>query len=775
MYTMWHTAPEEAANFVELGVLKPSPSLSFESLMHFLNAHLTMLSISLNALLIILVISLSIYFLRKPSPKPEDTEWQGVWRKLGETLERWESPVSWNFTPEHMEDPESLSEYLRQRCDSFGESEEAQIIWGLAHAYRALFNTIPERERQFETKIQGLQAEIQGLQIKIDCFQAERESFQKERESFCQKVLNERESLQADMQSFEERVRAENGNLLTRERNLRIGQECLQAEKEILQAEKEDLRAERDNLQSQENIFQSEWYTFQNERDTLQSERDTFQNERDTLQSKLDCLQFERDTLQSERDTFQNERDTLQSERDTFQRERDTLQSQLNRLQTELHALQSNFHAVTEKLVQAELERQSMKNNQPDQPQKAPQLISVAPVRGRKVKRISLPLEQETAKREGPGEPPQSPGEGPSTRSRSPTPTRATTTERDVETLTTCPLKMTELRVLRKDFTQHPGERIVTWLLRCWDSGANSALLDSTEACQLGSIARDSAIDRDIRRCQDESFTLWKRMLLAVKEKYPFKNDLMPEAKKWTTMEKGIQYLRECAVVEMLHDPGFIPDDPNQEHDPERIRCTPDMWHPFTRTAPEKYAGTLSAMYGRGERRPPMGELISRLHDFEIHLTPLQVYASATVKVTERLDRLESDHDDIIEELTSLPHDDKPDDNQDYRDTLREGLSNLFSSQLASSNISATIRRRHPPAQASDNSKTMSRVALWRFLRDHGEDMKKWHKKPTPALQAWATELLAKSITKAKSSAPVAAGCGKSRKGPDQKNKGGNK
>ncbi|XP_021237184.1 girdin-like [Numida meleagris] len=234
-------------------------------------------------------------------------------------------------------------------------------------------------------------------------------------------------------------------------RNLRIGQECLQAEKEILQAEKEDLRAERNNLRSQENIFQSEWYTFQNERDTLQSERDIFQNERDTLQSKLDCLQSERDTLQSKLNC-------LQSERDTFQRERDTLQSQLNSLQTELHALQSNFHAVTEKLVQAELERQNMKNNQPDQPQEAPQLISVAPVRGRKVKRISLPSEQETAKRE-------SPGEGPSTRCRSPTPTRATTTERDIETLTTRPLKMTELQVLRKDFTRHPGEHIVTWLL----------------------------------------------------------------------------------------------------------------------------------------------------------------------------------------------------------------------------------------------------------------------------------------------------------------------
>jgi len=94
-------------------------------------------------------------------------------------------------------------------------------------------------------------------------------------------------------------------------------------------------------------------------------------------------------------------------------------------------------------------------------------------------------------------------------------------------------------------------------------------LLDSREACQLGSIAKNSAIDRGISRCQDEAFTLWKQMLLAMKEKYPFKDDLMPEIKKWTTMEKGILYLKECTMVEMLQSSTFIPDDPNQKLDPD--------------------------------------------------------------------------------------------------------------------------------------------------------------------------------------------------------------
>ena len=91
---------------------------------------------------------------------------------------------------------------------------------------------------------------------------------------------------------------------------------------------------------------------------------------------------------------------------------------------------------------------------------------------------------------------------------------------------------MTEIQDLWKDFLRHPNESIVTWLLWCWDNGANSVLLDDREAQQLGSMARDSAIHRGLSTCQDEAFTLWKRMLLAVKEKYSFKDDLMPEIKK---------------------------------------------------------------------------------------------------------------------------------------------------------------------------------------------------------------------------------------------------
>ena len=155
--------------------------------MDCLNAQLTTLLISLNALFVIVIISLGIWnysILKKSRPKPENTEWQGVWRDLGETLERWTCSVSWNFTPEHLKDPESLNRYLRQRCCGLGRCEEAQMIWGLANAYRALFNTIPERERILEIERRIVQAEKESLWAERKGFQAKKESLWAERKGF---------------------------------------------------------------------------------------------------------------------------------------------------------------------------------------------------------------------------------------------------------------------------------------------------------------------------------------------------------------------------------------------------------------------------------------------------------------------------------------------------------------------------------------------------------------------------------------------------------------
>ncbi len=89
---------------------------------------------------------------------------QGIWRGLGKILEVWGPAMSWDFTLEHLWDPEKLSQYLSQAWCGLDRSKEVQLIWGLACAYRALYNTILERE-SFRAEVQ---AKGGNLQVKSD-------------------------------------------------------------------------------------------------------------------------------------------------------------------------------------------------------------------------------------------------------------------------------------------------------------------------------------------------------------------------------------------------------------------------------------------------------------------------------------------------------------------------------------------------------------------------------------------------------------------------------
>ncbi|KAK4826605.1 hypothetical protein QYF61_010405 [Mycteria americana] len=99
------------------------------------------------------------------------------------------------------------------------------------------------------------------------------------------------------------------------------------------------------------------------------------------------------------------------------------------------------------------------------------------------------------------------------------------------------------LSELRKDFSCHPGKHIVTWLLQCWDNGPSSLELEGKEAKQLGSLSKEGGIDKVIGKGA-QALSLWR---------YPFKEDVIYRPGQWTTMEKGIQYLRELAMLEVIY------------------------------------------------------------------------------------------------------------------------------------------------------------------------------------------------------------------------------
>ncbi|KAK4818255.1 hypothetical protein QYF61_009430 [Mycteria americana] len=82
---------------------------------------------------------------------------------MGKCLGWWEPPVFWNFTPEQVQNPEKLVEYLEKVCCHSGNSRETQITatcQGLAHAYQALFNTI--QYPQGEEEVSGSDDKVTG-------------------------------------------------------------------------------------------------------------------------------------------------------------------------------------------------------------------------------------------------------------------------------------------------------------------------------------------------------------------------------------------------------------------------------------------------------------------------------------------------------------------------------------------------------------------------------------------------------------------------------------
>ena len=188
---------------------------------------------------------------------------------------------------------------------------------------------------------------------------------------------------------------------------------------------------------------------------------------------------------------------------------------------------------------------------------------------------------------------------------------------------------------MRKDFIHHPGEHIVTRLLRCWDNGASSLELEGKEAKQLGSLAKDGGIDKAIGM-KEQVLSLWRRLLSGMRERYPFSDYFVCYPGKWTSMERGIQYLRELAVRELVYN---VPDDDQLPTDPDEVQCTPSMWRKFVRSALSSYANSLAVVNWKGKEAPTVDEEAVRLQQYEESLSSSLV--SAVNKFFQKVQRLE--------------------------------------------------------------------------------------------------------------------------------------
>jgi len=72
---------------------------------------------------------------------------------------------------------------------------------------------------------------------------------------------------------------------------------------------------------------------------------------------------------------------------------------------------------------------------------------------------------------------------------------------REIETeIITRSLSLGELQDMQKDFSCHPGEHIVTWLLRCWDNGASTLELEGKQAKHWDPWPGTGALTRPLGR-----------------------------------------------------------------------------------------------------------------------------------------------------------------------------------------------------------------------------------------------------------------------------------
>ncbi|RMB91867.1 hypothetical protein DUI87_31729 [Hirundo rustica rustica] len=283
-------------------------------------------------------------------------------------------------------------------------------------------------------------------------------------------------------------------------------------------------------------------------------------------------------------------------------------------------------------------------------------------------------------------------------------------------------LSLGELRDLRREFTRQTNESILTWLLRIWDAAANDTILDGSEARQLGSLSRDVVIDQGIGRTQ-KTLSLWRQLLTSVRDRYLCKEDLQVHQGKWSTMEQGTRCLRELAVLEIIFS-----EDERFPKSPDDVQCTSQMWLRFARLGPEMYSRYLATLQWR-EGEDKVGVLVNKLRIYEDTVT-----AAFRTHVSSVETRLAEQVRSLIEER-----------HQKLKKELKEEIYHISPEPTR---VSA-IRSRYLPARERGYT---PRGNLWSFLREHGEDMRKWDGKPTSSLAARVRELKRETPTTKSSS-----------------------
>ncbi|CAJ0957394.1 unnamed protein product [Ranitomeya imitator] len=107
-----------------------------------------------------------------------------------------------------------------------------------------------------------------------------------------------------------------------------------------------------------------------------------------------------------------------------------------------------------------------------------------------------------------------------------------------------------ELTELATRYRQQAGEHLLTWILRLWDFGADTIILNRHDGIGIASICIDPMVRLKMRRARDtaENFSLLHLVRDSVAQVYDSSIELIPQT-RWGSLADGVQRLREIACI----------------------------------------------------------------------------------------------------------------------------------------------------------------------------------------------------------------------------------
>lgn len=151
----------------------------------------------------------------------------------------------------------------------------------------------------------------------------------------------------------------------------------------------------------------------------------------------------------------------------------------------------------------------------------------------------------------------------------------------------------TELLAISRRFRQNANELMVSWILRVYDQGGAALALNSRELALLGDLTGDAVFNYHCRGLRGGCQALLTWLLLAWRQRWEsFVHCEATELpfRPWTTMEEGIQLVRELGILKWIYGESHSPPTPDQEprRPPEDMPFTQGLQRRLLTAAPSE-------------------------------------------------------------------------------------------------------------------------------------------------------------------------------------------